>query len=244
MTAYELVYISLRFLEHPLYNDIHKVLARITNAETRMLDIGGRTSPQTVGLTCKFTISELPRQTAVQEHLNLGADSKLLEQVRARRSNVKEFIFDDMTRSTLPDRAFDVICAVEVLEHVHEEDRFVSAVVQKLTPGGVFIMTTPNGDYVENNNPDHVRHYTKAGLHELLTRHFKCVDIRYAVIRRPFMHIGYKLERSLKGKLGTVGGGVFYMLSRLQSVLQPPAHRANGTLHLVAQCSNANQHHQ
>jgi hypothetical protein len=49
--------------------------------------------------------------------------------------------------------------------------------------GGYF--TTPNGDYVKNEppnyNPDHLRHYRREQLEQLLARHFARVRVVYGV---------------------------------------------------------------
>jgi hypothetical protein len=41
-------------------------------------------------------------------------------------------------------------------------------------------MTTPNGDFVRNINPDHKRHYRRNELAALLRREFDSVEVRYA----------------------------------------------------------------
>jgi asparagine synthase (glutamine-hydrolysing) len=75
----------------------------------------------------------------------------------------------------------DCAVAVEVLEHVDEDARFVSEVHRVLKPGGAFLMTTPNGDAVANTNPDHRRHYSREQLHGLLAARFDRVEVDYAI---------------------------------------------------------------
>ncbi|MBV8762201.1 MAG: hypothetical protein JO257_33225, partial [Deltaproteobacteria bacterium] len=41
--------------------------------------------------------------------------------------------------------------------------------------------TTPNGDAIENTNPDHVRHYRREQLAAVLRRHFDDVTVVYGV---------------------------------------------------------------
>ena len=50
-----------------------------------------------------------------------------------------------------------------------------------MKPNGVFLMTTPNGDFVRNTNPDHKRHYRRHELQALLLREFDSVDVKYAI---------------------------------------------------------------
>ncbi len=142
-----------------------------------ILDVGGRKSPYTIGLPGLVTISDLPRVTEVQQKLNLGLTDQLNEITRSRRSNVKEIVYDDMARTKLPQNSFDLIVSVEVLEHVDEDKAFVANVARVLRPGGWFIMTTPNGDFVANTNPDHKRHYQREQLRALLKSAFAEVHV-------------------------------------------------------------------
>ena len=57
-----------------------------------------------------------------------------------------EFIpFDlDIGKAPLPDGCADVICAVEVIEHLENPRAFVRELVRLAKPGGLVIVTTPN----------------------------------------------------------------------------------------------------
>jgi 2-polyprenyl-3-methyl-5-hydroxy-6-metoxy-1,4-benzoquinol methylase len=51
------------------------------------------------------------------------------------------------------DRPFDAVLMTEVIEHVAHPDRFLEQVARLLAPGGVIVLTTPNGGYVRNPLP-------------------------------------------------------------------------------------------
>lgn len=51
------------------------------------------------------------------------------------------------------DERFDVVLIAEVIEHVAHPDQFLKHVASFLKPGGVVIVTTPNGDYLLNDLP-------------------------------------------------------------------------------------------
>src|SRR5262249_55059298 len=141
----------------------------------------GRKSHYTIGVPAAITVSDLPRESEIQKKLHLGVDDRIRRQTLGRRSNVVAVVYDDMTRSALPDEAFDAVVAVEVLEHVDDDAAFVRNVHRVLKPGGRFLMTTPNGDVVPNTNPDHRRHYTRRALTERLAACFPSVRVEYAV---------------------------------------------------------------
>lgn len=150
----------------------------------RLLDIGGRSSPYTTCLKARITLLDLPRESEVQEDLALGIDQQVLANVRRRRSNIDGVILEDMCRSTLADDSFDAAVAVEVLEHVPDDSGFLAQIARVVRPGGWFYLTTPNGEWVkheETDNPDHLRHYTRAELTALLEAYFDDVRVVYAV---------------------------------------------------------------
>jgi len=151
----------------------------------QILDVGGRKSPYTIGLDAEITVLDLPRRSGRQQQLNLGLSRDGVEQIRRRRSNIRRVVFEDMTRCSLPSESFDGVIAVEVIEHIREDEEFVRHMARVLKPGGWAYLTTPNGDYIPNQgpgaNPDHVRHYTRAQLHELLSRHLARVAVAWGV---------------------------------------------------------------
>lgn len=207
MTLYELARVAAAPILPALHARIQCQLRELLRMAPgrKLLDVGGRSSPYTSGLDAEVTIVDLPREDEIQKHLRLGVDDELMAKIKRRRSNVVDVRIEDMRSTTLADGSFDLIVAVEVLEHVEEDEEFVAQIARVLRPGGWFYLTTPNGDYIKNEppdyNPDHVRHYTRSQLTELLRRHFDEVEVVYAIktgrhryrglrsfeLRRPFM---------------------------------------------------------
>lgn len=235
LRPFELLYLSLSpglCSLHQIARNRLRLLAQSYPAP-EILDVGGRKSPYTIGIQGRVTITELPRVSAVQHALNLGITDTISQQTRRRRSNVVDILYDDMTQSTLPDGAFDIVVAVEVLEHVEKDQAFVANVRRVLRPGGAFLMTTPNGDCVPNHNPDHKRHYRREELLELLSRTFSTVDIEYAVLGGP-IYRGSLPGLTMRKPLRAVRSLTYGYINTRRSLHPEVSNQSIGTQHLIA----------
>lgn len=234
-TRFERVYLIAEPFLPPLHKLVRQRLRQLVSSFGRapnVLDVGGRKSHYTIGVPAAITISDLLRESSIQETLHLGVNDGIRRQTLERRSNVREVLYDDMTRSALPDAAFDAVVAVEVLEHVEDDAAFVRQVHRVLKPGGSFLMTTPNGDVVPNTNPDHRRHYTRRQLAERLESCFPRVRVDYAVRAGSWRSMGLRSwspRHPLRTALSMVGNVVNTWQSR-----RVDPEKAAGTRHLIA----------
>ena len=140
----------------------------------------------------------------------LGARVRALDidqgDVARLQSRARELRFDNLSAGVEDaftfrhDTRYHVIVASEVMEHVLDPDALLDNVVRHLQPGGLFLMTTPNGygpwelsnylrprhvlrrwnwvrravgkpPYVEGKGPDHCQHYTRGKLLAMFHRH-------------------------------------------------------------------------
>ncbi|MEO8043021.1 MAG: class I SAM-dependent methyltransferase [Acidobacteriota bacterium] len=235
-TRYELMRRGLEPLLPPLYKTVRKKLmieASGRPSPCMILDVGGRKSPYTIGVPGRITVIDLPRQSEVQNALNLGITDAIAGEVTERRSNIDAFIFGDMTKSDIPDDSYDVIVSVEVLEHVEEDELFLDQVRRVLKPGGCFLMTTPNGDYVANKNPDHKRHYKRTQLAALLEDRFGSVNVEYAIAGGTYRKLGLK-SWSLRKPITTAMSAFGNIVNSIQSSNPSLSSSAVGTHHLIA----------
>lgn len=93
-----------------------------------------------------------------------------------------EFAQYDGKTLPFPDDSFDCVVSVQVIEHVHDDRRFVAEAERVLTDRGVFMLTTPNRAMRLSPgqrpwNRFHVREYSREGLDALLREHFSEVRI-------------------------------------------------------------------
>lgn len=241
MTKYEF----MRWVTFPLMpthlltvrNDIKQLLKLNDKKNKRIsvLDVGGRKSPYTINLPAEVTLLDVPQESGTREELHLGFTDNILSTIQKKRSNISDVIIQDMTKSTLNEASYDAVVCVEVIEHVEQDDIFVKNIAKVIKTGGWAYFTTPNGDYIKNEgpgkNPDHVRHYTKKQLQDVLEKYFDKVEVRYAVSTGKYRVWGLKsfkksnpltIFRSITGNI----------INRFQS--KGVANRPMKTAHLVA----------
>jgi SAM-dependent methyltransferase len=232
----ELLYLLLERFFVPLNGQVRRKLisiAKPAGPHPRMLDVGCRTSPYTIGVPAHFVLTDLPKTTELQEALYLGLTGAMIQRQKARRSNVHAIVYDDMTCSSLANETFECVVSVEVLEHVERDDLFVAEVHRVLKRGGVFVMTTPNGDFVREVAPDHKRHYQRRQLLDLLKTHFERVSVDYAIRGGKTFewgHDSWSLRKPWKTAWIMANNFINGILSSGESIKT----QADGTQHLVA----------
>lgn len=237
MKSFELVYLVMEPFLLPLHREMRsriRAAVRERRGNALLLDVGGRKSHYTIGTGARVIVSDLPRTSDLQHALHLGADAGVIAAVRRRRSNVLGYVLNDLTESCFRDNSVDVVVAVEVLEHVDDDEKFVAEVAKALRKGGCFLMSTPNGDELTRvTNPDHRRHYKKRELEALLEKHFDFVRVEYGIVGGKSRMLGlrsWSVRHPLQTLLSMGGNVVNGFLSRRADV----ASRAQGTHHLLA----------
>lgn len=109
--------------------------------------------------------------SAVLADVALAPDLKSNPKVRALEGQLPDAIFD------LPDRTFDLVLCISMLEHLWEPDRMLSECQRLLVPGGTLLVSVPtwlDKRFLEfiafrlKINPyeieDHKRYYTRRDL--------------------------------------------------------------------------------
>jgi SAM-dependent methyltransferase len=240
MKVFEKVYSLMRSylltIHRLAQEDIKEIVEKNFKNRPQILDVGGRKSHYTIGLKGDITISDLPRLSDIQKKLHLGINDDIAIKTKKRRSNINDIVYDDMTHSNFADNSFDIIIAIEVLEHVPEDDKFVSEVYRVLKPGGYFYMTTPNGEvYPIPSNPDHIRHYKRIELQNLLGKKFIRPNVRFGVYLSKYRKAGLA-SLSAKNPFKTLRAMKGNFINYKESILPGVDQMAGKTNHLIAVC--------
>ncbi|OQW35080.1 MAG: hypothetical protein A4E19_01795 [Nitrospira sp. SG-bin1] len=92
------------------------------------------------------------------------------------RSNVA-FLAMDACALAFHDASFDGIVSQDTIEHVQDENRFVSELTRVLKPNGILVIFTPHGKGrgVIPTDPYHIREYTLNEFQALLRPHFSTI---------------------------------------------------------------------
>lgn len=119
------------------------------------------------------------------EVTGVDVDVKAVQFAR-QNFNSPQLKFDVVQDAGLPvqDARFDVVVALETIEHVQDDHSFVKELSRVLRPGGELLLSTPNrlvtnpGTSINARpaNPLHVREYTKRELQDLLNDLFEDVE--------------------------------------------------------------------
>lgn len=91
------------------------------------------------------------------------------------------FVVMDALWLGFPDRTFDVVTSIEVIEHLQKPEQYVSEIRRVLKDEGVLVLSTPN-KLISSPTPGtiwpyHVREFRPDELSGLLARYFSHVEV-------------------------------------------------------------------
>lgn len=126
--------------------------------------------------------ASLLSQTA-RKLIGLDIDKDTILHAR-HKYGTKTCIFKTYNGVNIPfkDSTFDAVVSFQVIEHIKDDNLFVSEIYRVLKKKGIFILTTPNKTYRLRPNQKpwnkfHIREYYSHELKSLLKQHFSKVAI-------------------------------------------------------------------
>jgi SAM-dependent methyltransferase len=102
----------------------------------------------------------------------VGIDSSDLALQLAHERGHGELIVAAIPRLCFPDGAFDVVCALDVIEHIEDDRAAVYELWRVVRPGGLLMVTVPAYPWLWSEHDDanqHRRRYTRAQLRARLS---------------------------------------------------------------------------
>ncbi|MDP7244146.1 MAG: class I SAM-dependent methyltransferase [Flavobacteriales bacterium] len=78
----------------------------------------------------------------------------------------------------IDNNSIDFVVTFQVIEHINNDELFISEIYRVLRPGGKLILTTPNQLMSLTRNPWHFREYTPNHIQEILQTSFQDIDIK------------------------------------------------------------------
>lgn len=115
---------------------------------------------------------------AADHYTGIDKNEDLINALRAEYRNATFVAANIPPLTTLADNTFDYIVTFQVIEHIQNDNLFISEAHRVLKPGGRLLLTTVNRAFSLTRNPWHVREYDADGLRALISRYFQSVDTR------------------------------------------------------------------
>ena len=92
-----------------------------------------------------------------------------------KKENI-EFKIENCEKINL-DTMFDIIVSFETIEHLKNQDNFLSGIKRVLKDDGVFIVSTPNKENYPSDNPFHFNEFTESEFKMFLGKYFSNIII-------------------------------------------------------------------
>ncbi|MBL4889013.1 MAG: class I SAM-dependent methyltransferase [Candidatus Lindowbacteria bacterium] len=132
-----------------------------------------------------------------------GADLSFTSVEAAMRNGIKCAV-SDADSSPFQDKSFDLVTALDVIEHLEDDIAFLRDAHRLLRPGGIALIhvpANPNMYSYWDRIHGHYRRYSKRGLEAAINRAgFSCLNVSYSHSALLFPALGVRLLRNAQFK--------------------------------------------
>lgn len=176
---------------HRARRSIIEVLLRhaVAGTDNRILDVGAGTGATSLALRRFGRV------------LGIDLSPEAMQIARDRGLAVARM---DATALALPDASFDVVVALDVLEHLENDAACVRELVRVLRPGGVLLVTVPAYNWLWSSHDvanHHVRRYRRHSLRRVLEAGDLEVEVcSYVMLSMLLPAAAYRLLERLPGR--------------------------------------------
>ena len=104
-------------------------------------------------------------------HLRLTGSEVYIQGLKYARSKLPDIEFIQLDATDIPFKnAYDVVGAFDVLEHIEHDERVMSEVRETLRPGGLFVVTVPQYQWLWSRLDEVVHHKRRYHRRQLVER--------------------------------------------------------------------------
>lgn len=123
-----------------------------------------------------------------------------------KKRGLKRIKTADVSKLPYKNNFFDLVCLMDVIEHIKDDKMVVQEVFRVLKPGGFFLVTVPALPFIysaHDKDQGHFRRYTKKSLEDLLkSTSFKKIRTTYFNILLSLPIVFIRLLSRLGGPVG------------------------------------------
>lgn len=113
-----------------------------------------------------------------QSYTGIDKNAKLIDWLKGEFPAQEFLAMHIPPFAQLPNERYDFVVNFQVIEHIQDDDKFVSEIHRVLKKGGKVAFTTPNRKRSLTRNPWHVREYFSGELIGLLRKYFDTVEAK------------------------------------------------------------------
>ncbi len=111
--------------------------------------------------------------------LDISESSILYAKNKYAQKKIDFQIDNAETLLTIHNKKIDIAISFELIEHLYNQEKFLSQVRRVLKEGGIFFVSTPNKFTYEKDNPFHVKEFYPIEFSRLLKKFFKNINLYY-----------------------------------------------------------------